>query len=79
MLVQHIENLDRDGKVQYGAAPVGNWSSHWYMVTDGGYTRFVNRWTGDVLHIEGKLGYAEYKDNFPASSISSQWSFEQVQ
>ncbi|MFY0580588.1 TIM-barrel domain-containing protein [Cystobacter fuscus] len=118
----HIENLDRDEKVQYGAIPAGNWSSHWYMVTDGGYTRFVNRWTGDVLHIEGlkgwvqygripdrntsgqwtledvqgykrlrnrwqpnayvhiegKLGYAQYQDNFPATSISSQWSFEQV-
>ncbi|MDC0710857.1 glycoside hydrolase family 31 protein [Stigmatella sp. ncwal1] len=118
----HIENLDRDGKVQYGAAPVGNWSSHWYMITDGGYTRIVNRWTGDVLHLEGlkgwaqygripdfyasgqwtlediqgykrfrnrwqpnayvhiedKLGYAQYKDNVPDVNASSQWSFEQV-
>jgi hypothetical protein len=119
----HIENLDQDGKVQSGAAPVGTWSSHWFLLTEGGYTRFVNRWTGDMLHVEGlkgwvqygripdscisgqwtledvqgykrlrnrwqpnayvhiedKLGYAQYKDNVPQASVSSQWSFEQVQ
>ena len=74
----HIENLDRDGKVQYGASPTGNWSAHWYLVSDAGYTRLVNRWSGDVLHIEGAKGWLQY-GRVPDYYASGQWTLEDVQ
>lgn len=67
----HVEN--QTGYVEHGKVSNIWWSAQWKEVSEGGYTRFTNRWKPEqAIHTEALNGFLEY-GVVPSTYWTNQW------
>ncbi|MGG5461158.1 family 16 glycosylhydrolase [Clostridium sp. B9] len=76
---EYINIESQTGYVEHGIVPNTWWSAQWKEISEGDYTRLVNRWKYPVaLHTESYEGVLQY-GNVPETYWTSQWRFIPVE